>query len=233
MVSERNRLMKTRPTALLSNSRISLTAAGLFAALMLTQPGCLGLYANLMHAVGADKTPAKYDGLEDTRLAIVTVTDSSHYSDDAAARMLSSKVGEILTTEVDDVRLIREDRIQQWRDTHGWDSIDYREIGKGVKAEKVLGIELTNLRLRDGATLYRGRADVGLSVIDVETGDILFRADLEEFTFPVSAGQHTSETTETRFRKLYLTMLARQIGRQFHPYDQSELFALDGMMASQ
>ena len=34
--------------------------------------------------------------------------------------------------------------------------------------------ELTNLRLRDGATLYRGRADVSLSVIEVESGDVLF-----------------------------------------------------------
>ena len=101
--------------------------------------------------------PAKYDGLEDTRVAVVTVTDSSHYTDDVSARLLSRKVGEVLTTEVDDLRLVREDRIQQWRDTNGWDSIDFLEIGQGVNAEKVLGIELTNLRLRDGATLYRGR----------------------------------------------------------------------------
>ena len=200
---------------------------------MLTQIGCFGIYANLMHAVGADQVPAKYDELKDTKLAIVTVTDSSHYSDDVSARLLSRKVGDVLSVKLDDVQLVREDKIQEWRDTNGWDSIDFQAIGEGVGAEKVLGIELTNLRLRDGATMYRGRADVKLSVIDVATGEILYRGELDDFTFPITAGQHTSETTEDRFRKLYLGMLANQISRHFHPYDQSELFALDGMMASQ
>lgn len=199
---------------------------------IVTQPGCM-LYANLIHAVGADKVPAKYDALADTKLAVVTVTDSSQYSDDVSARYLSRKVGEILVNELDDVSLVREEQIQKWRDTNGWDSIDFRAIGEGVQAEKVLGIELTNLRLRDGATLYRGRADVSLSVIDVESGKILYREDMEDYSFPISAGQHTSETTEARFRKLYLAMLAKQIGRSFHPYDHAELFALDGIMASQ
>ena len=205
----------------------------LLCTMMVTQIGCFGLYANLMHAVGANQVPPKYDGLEDTNLAIVTVTDSSHYSDDVSARLLSRNVGEVLTKKLDDVRLVREDKIQEWRDNNGWDSIDFREIGEGVGAEKVLGIELTNLRLRDGATMYRGRADVQLSVIDVATGEFLYRAELDEFTFPITAGQHTSETNEAKFRKLYLGMLANQIARHFHPYDPSELFALDGMMASQ
>ncbi len=220
--------MRTATSATIPTVLIS----ALLGVVMLTQAGCM-LYANFVHAVGADKVPAKYDGLADTKLAIITVTDSSHYSDDVSARLLSRKVGEALTSELDDLSLVREDQIQQWRDTHGWDSIDYRAIGKGLNAEKVLGIELTNMRLRDGATLYRGRADVTLSVIDVESGDILYRGELDDYTFPMSAGQHTSETTEARFRKLYLGMMAKQISRQFHPYDQSELFALDGIMASQ
>ena len=202
------------------------------AAILFTQSGCLGLYSNLMHAVGADKVPAEYEGLEDSRLAIVTVTDSSQYSNDTSARILSRRVGEILTGEVDGIQLVREDLIEQWRDSHGWDSIDFVAIGKGVKAEKLLSIELTNLRLRDGATLYRGRADVTVSVIDVATGKILYRRELEEFTFPTSAGQYTSETTEPRFRKLYLNMLATQISRSFHPWDFNETIAIDGSIAS-
>jgi len=217
----------------LARPRVSIAvAAALLAGLGLTQPGCLGLYANLMHAVGADKIPAEYDGLQKTRLAIVTVTDSSQYSNDTSARILSRRVGEILTREVDGVTLVREDLIEQWRDKNGWDSVDFLAIGRGVKAEKLLGIELTNLRLRDGATLYRGRADVTMSVIDVATGDILYRRELDEFTFPTSAGQYTSETTETRFRKLYLDILAKQLCRSFYAWDFHETVALDGSIAS-
>ena len=201
-------------------------------AILTTQSGCLGLYSNLMHAVGADKGPAEFEGLTESRLAIVTVTDSSQYSNDTSARLLSRQVGGILMKEVKDLTLIREDLIEQWRDQNGWDSVDFVSIGRGVKADKLLGIEVTNLRLRDGATLYRGRADVNLSVIDIATGDVLYRRELDEFTFPTSAGQYTSETTEKRFRKLYLDMLALQIARSFYPWDFSETIAIDGSIAS-
>lgn len=201
--------------------------------LLVTQAGCINLVANLVHAVGADRIPAEYKGLKDTKLAVVTVTDSSQYSDDISARILSRRVGNILTEKVDKVRLVREDEIEQWRDTNGWDAIDFLSIGQGVEAEKVLGIELNQLQLREGATLYRGRADVRISVLDVKTGEVLYTRDMEDYTFPNVAGQYTSETTESRFRKLYLSMLAKQICRSFHPYDFSETVALDGAIASQ
>ncbi|TWT76662.1 hypothetical protein CA13_71590 [Planctomycetes bacterium CA13] len=219
-----------------TNTLVTLLGSLLFAAILVTQTGCLGLVANLVHAVGADKVPADYKDskeLEDSRLAIVTIADNSEYSDNISARLLSRYVGEILLRELDDVKLVREDEIADWRDSNGWNNVDFAEIGKGVKAEKVLGIELRNLRLRDGATLYRGRADASVTLIDAATGEVLYRRDLDEFTYPVSAGQYTSETNETRFRKLYLGMLAQQIGRSFHPYDFSETIAIDGAIASQ
>jgi hypothetical protein len=215
----------------LARRLLSIAAVGWIGLVYLTQPGCM-LFANLMNAVGANQVPPQYDGLDGTRLAVVTVSDSSHYSDDASARMLSRRVGELLLDEVKDLTLVREDLIEQWRDENGWDAVDFLAIGRGVKAEKVLGIELTNLRLRDGATLYRGRADVTLSVLDVESGDLLFRRELEEFTFPTHAGQYTSETTEPKFRKLYLDMLAQRIGRVFYAWDFSETVAIDGTIAS-
>ena len=71
-------------------------------------------------------------------------------------------------------------------------------------------------------TLYCGTSDVTLSVIDVATGEVDFTKSLEEYRYPTMAGQHTSETTESRFRKLYLQTLAEEIGRSFHPYDMSD-----------
>lgn len=201
------------------------------ATIAVAQTGCLGV-ANLMHAVGMDMIPAEYEGLEDVTLAIVTITDSSQYSNDIAARDLSRRVGGVLTKEVKKVKLVREDLIEQWRDTNGWEAIDFQDIGKGVDAEKVLAIELSGLQLRDGATLYRGRANVTLRVIDVASGNTVYTRTIDDYTFPTSTGQHTSETTESRFRKLYLSMLATEIGRSFHPYDMHDRVAIDSEIAS-
>jgi len=203
------------------------------AAILATQTGCLGLMANFMHAVGVDRIPAECEELEKSKVAIVTVTDRSQYSDDISARLLTRKLGDLLRTKINGIQLVREDEVQQWRDTNGWDSVDYGELGRGVEAEKVVAIELTNLKLREGATLYRGSAAVVLTVIDVETQEIDFRKEIDEFTFPTNAGQYTSETTEPKFRKLFLGMLAKRIARVFHPYDFADTVALDGAIASQ
>jgi hypothetical protein len=186
-----------------------------------------------MHAAGLDMIPAEHDGLQECTVAVVTVSDSSQYYNDVAARELNRRVSEILTRKVKDIQLVRQDKVEKWRDVNGWDAIDFAEVGKGVEAQKVLGIELSNLRLRDGPTLYRGRSDVAITVIDVETGNVDYERSLDEFTYPNVAGQYTSETTETRFRKLYLGMLAQEIGRSFHPYDMTDRFAIDSAIASQ
>ena len=202
------------------------------AAMLISFSGC-ALLANVMYVMGANQIPPEFEGLEESKVAIVTVTESSDYSDDISARQLSRMVGDLLLKEVDEISLVREDEIAKWRDTNGWDSADFVSIGRGVKADKVLGIELTNLRLRDGATLFRGRADVQISVIDVPSGAVVYRRSVEEFTYPMNAGQSSSETSESKFRRLYLGMLSKQIGRSFYPWDMTEDFANDGIIASQ
>jgi hypothetical protein len=220
-----DRLRSRRPARHLSGLAV--------AALTLSLAGCLGITSNLMHMVGADMVPAEYDGLEDSRLAIVTVTESTDYKDDVSAQILSKGVGAILTQKVDDVRLVRQSEIDQHRDRVGWENNDPVEMGKAVEADKVLAIELSNLTLRDGKSMFRGKGDIVVVVYDCASGDEVYRREIPEYTFPRTAGQHITETTESRFRKVYLGMLAQEIGRNFHPYDFSDTFALDGAIASQ
>ncbi len=214
-------------------SRRNACKAFLISTIVLSQTGCLGMAANLMNAVKGHTVKAEFEGLEGKRVAVVTLTDSSQYSDDVSARMLSRRVSEILQTKIKNIELVREDEVQQWRDTKGWDAIEFIDIGRGVKAEKVVAIEMTNLKLRDGATLYRGRAEVTTTVYDVESRTEEFRRHLEEFTYPETAGQYTSETTEAKFRALYLSVLAARIARFFHSYDFSDTVAMDATIITQ
>lgn len=206
------------------SKRWSLSAAAL---LLICQTGCFGLAANLVNVIRGHTVKPEYTGLEGQRVAVVTLTDSSQYSDDASARILSRRVSDILMTEVKKIKMVREDEVQQWRDRNGWDSIEFLDIGRGVKADKVVAIEMTGLKLRDGATLYRGRAAVTVTVYDIEEGNVEFRRHLDDFTYPVTAGMYTSETTETKFRTLFLSVLAAKIARYFHSYDFSDTVALD------
>jgi len=203
------------------------------ASLTIAQAGCIIPFAaNLIHAAGGDLVPAEYEGMEKKTVAIVTSTDGSQYSQDVVARELNRLVAAIISKEVDDVTLVRQDQIDRWRDTHGWDETDLAAIGRGVEADKVIGIEVVDLRLREGATLFRGRSETEVSVIDVATGEVEYSRRLDDFTYPKLAGQDITETTESRFRKLYLTKLSQEISRSFHPYDLTEQFASDSVITS-
>jgi hypothetical protein len=209
---------------------IGLTLIG---AASLLQLGCaVPFAANFLHAVGADMVKPEYEGFAEQTVAVVTLTDGSQYSQDVVARELSRMVAAIINQEIEDVTLVREDQIDTWRDVNGWDKTNFVEIGLGIKADKVIAIEISELRLREGATLFRGRCEAQVQVIDVASGDVEYTRRLEDYTFPKIAGQDITETTEARFRKLYLSMLAQEIGRSFHPYDAADRFAADSAIAS-
>lgn len=212
----------------------SATAAPLLLiALMVTQTGCINLIANLIHAVHGHNVPAEFDGLQDKKVAVITITDTGMYSDDVSARMLTRYVTETLMSEVKGVKLVREDEVAQWRDTQGWDAIDYVALGRGVKADKVVSVELTDLRLREGQTMYRGHARAVITVHDIASGSREFRRSLDEYTYPVTAGVFTTETTEDKFRRTFLHMLGKRIARHFHAYDFRDGVASDAQIVHQ
>ena len=193
--------------------------------------GCLGLASNLMHAAGMDMVPARYEGLEKSKTAVVVRTPRSRRGQDPAADELASRLATVLTTRVDDAVVVPASKIENWYDLNGFENDDYDQLAADLTADRVLVVEMPRLELRDGQTLYRGRADCQLSVIDAEAGGMAYTATIDDYTFPRVAGQHTSETTLRRFRGLYLTMLAAEIGRHFHKYDAVETVALDSRIA--
>ena len=198
---------------------------------LLTTVGCLGLASNLMRAAGMDMVPARCEALRDVRTAVVVRTPRGRRGPDPAAEELGTRLATVLTTRVKDAVVIAPSKVDQWFDSNGFENEDYESLGRDLDAERVLVVEMPRLELRDGATLYRGRADCQIDVLDLTNGGLAYTTRIDDYTFPRVAGQHTSETTARRFRGLYLTMLAAEIGRHFHKYDAAETVALDSAIA--
>jgi hypothetical protein len=207
--------------------RRSVVALGLLGSTVLASGGCVGLLSNLLHAVQGEFVPAEFGKLAGKRVAVVAISESSAWSDDQAAKQVARHVGEAIEVEVLDTDVVPEAEVDQWRDVNGWDSVDLAAIGKGVKADYVILIEIGDLVVRDGQTLYRGRAEVTTSVYDVAEDKTVFRRHLPEFLYPVNAGVYATETTEPRFRRAFLLRLGQRIARYFHPYDFIENYAQD------
>lgn len=193
--------------------------------------GCAHV-ANLIYAVKGNTVPAEYDGFDGKRVAILCSTDSG-LSNDATAALLSRYVQATLENKVKEIEVVKQEEVEQWLDVHGWTKSDYYEIGKGVKADQVLAIDLMNLSLRDGATLYRGKADISVKVYDVSQEDkILYSKNIPEFSFPKIGGSPVTDSSEAKFRGVFVTIVSQKIASLFYAAEANADYALDATVSS-
>lgn len=205
--------------------------AAMTALVLLSLPlasGCAGLLSTLQLVGGKNLAPAEYKDLEGQRVAVVCVSDNSSYGSGSESLLLAREVSLILRANVKDVELVRADEIADWIDRKGWDEIDYREIGRGVKADRVVAIGLAGFSIREGASLYKGRADVSVSVYDMtDSGHEVFRKSVPEFGFPATGPYPVGDVSEVQFRRAFLTTLSQHVARYFYAYDLAEDFSRD------
>lgn len=201
----------------------------ILSAALLTFTGCIGFASNLMYMLEGLKIEAAYDGLSDSKVAVIVVSDASSYGPDTLARVVSRSMGTYLNQNVDGIKIIPQNIIENWQDTHGWDRVDFREIGRGVNAEKVVAVELESYSIHEGMTLYKGRSMVTTTVYDMseDEGQVVFSQGPAEYLFPKGHATPVMSNTEQQFEALYLSKLVENISRNFYDYDKAESIAED------
>ncbi len=208
-----------------------MTRVAMMALVLLTLPmtsGCVGLLSTLRWVGGQNLIPAEYDDLKGKRVAVVCVSDNSSYGTGSESLLLAREVSLILRSNVKDIDLVRADEIADWIDRKGWDEIDYREIGRGVKAERVVAVGLAGFSIREGSSLYKGRADVSVSVYDMaDGGHEVFRKSIPEFSFPATGPYPVGDLSEVQFRRAFLKTLSQHVARYFYAYDVAEDYSRD------
>ncbi len=194
--------------------------------LVTSSTGCVRFMANMINAIQGNERPAEYDGFKEQRVAVVCGTDQG-LSSDATTALMTGYIHMALNQHIKKIDLVRPEEIEQWLDVHGTVESDYVEIGRAVKADKLLAIDLSKLRVKDGPTLYRGRCDVGVTVYDISNkGAIVFRKQVPDFTFPKDSAA-IADTSETKFRNLFLKIIANKVAGMFYPVDPTADYGLD------
>ncbi len=213
--------------ARLCSARPWLTIAALL--LVLPAGGCIGFTSQLVYWIkGGPRIEAEFDGLEGKRVAVVCVANSSTYGPNSIANLLERSVAMLLREKGKDIDVIHYDEVADWIDNNDWNQMDYREIGKGVSADMVLAIDVDGIRLHEGMTLYKGRADVVVTVYNMnEGGKVVFRKTMPEFTFPQNGARHSTELSEAQFQQLFVTVLAHDVAKYFYEYQLQDDFATD------
>jgi len=201
---------------------------GLFAsALLIACSGCSTLLT-AAYILMPEDTPAEFKGLKGKHVAVVCKPIVElEFTDAGSARELAATVGGLIERNVRKTRVIDQREVARWIDEHAW--VDYPTVGKALDADLVVGIDLAEFRLHEGATLYRGRATAHVRVFDIATGKVVFEKRYDDFQYPADGAVPTSDRSEPQFRGMFLQILAGRIARSFHAYDSRTIFAEENL----
>jgi len=189
--------------------------------------GCTVL-STLAYIVHDDNTPAEFPGLEGKKIAVVCrAASQTQFADSSAAPALAALVGEQLAKNVKKCTVISPGQVANWADSNNWD--EYAEIGRAMKADMVVGIDLEQFSLYEGQTLYQGRADIHVWVYDMHTGGhtAIFNRKMPQTIWPSSAAVSVSDRSEDAFRRQYLDVIADHIARYFYEHERLLEYATD------
>lgn len=195
--------------------------------LALVSLGGCNLLANLGYVMNGDDAPAECDKLAGKRVAVVCrPVEELQYSDRTAASDLAADVGQLLNTHVKKITIISASDVRQWCDERDWH--DFAEVGKGLKADIVVGIDLQGFSLNQGQTLYQGKADVNMAVYDMKDGGKkIYGKPLPRTVFPPNSSLPITDRPEAEFRAQFIGVLAEKISRNFYAHDPQADFASD------
>lgn len=215
-------------------SRRTTTLVSLLLALATIAPssGCLHLLiaSGIYLWEGGNIVPAECDELEGHRVVVVCRPPaSSEYSHAGASRQLSRSVSNLLRENVPKIEMVDPREVDKWLDESDWG--DYLELGRAVKADRLVVIDLANFDLYKGKTLYQGSAEVTLTVYDMTEGkdDILWERNLGDMLFPRNSAIPAQDKSVKQFQREYVSILAEQIAVYFYKHDPNADFALDAL----
>jgi hypothetical protein len=181
---------------------------------------------NLIRGIRGEKIKPECRLLKGKKVAVL-VCGEKGLSSDATSMLLARYLEERLSREGEDITLVPQEKIDKWLNEVGRDDPDYAAIGKGVGSDYVLVVTLANVSLKNGQTLFKGRADISVALYDSVSGAIAYRKIMPQFEYPKFDGPSIVDTNEPKFRNTFLTIVSQHIGVLFYPYDPNELAVQD------
>jgi hypothetical protein len=188
--------------------------------------GCARHIGTLMYLIKGRDLPAEYAELEGKRVAVV-VNSESGSNMDATAIIMARAVHSLLEKNVEKVQMVNPEEVDHVVNDQPPGEKSMSRIGRQLEVDYVVFIEIKNMKVRDGVTLYRGTSDSFVAVYQVDKGDrSVFKKEFPSFVYP-STGMPSTDMDETSFRRMYLGILAARVARTFYKYDPNIDFGHD------
>jgi len=195
-----------------------------------TASGC-GLLANAMYIVKGVDLPAEFDDLKEKKVAVIVSTEAG-LNEDGTANLVTRHISELFARNIKKVEMVNTDEVDRIVHDQPIGDRSVSIIGSRLRADYVVLVELTDLKLKDGQTLFRGRSNATVSAYKAGDGDrAVFRKSFPEFIYPQN-GAPVTDFDEIQFKRIYLSELSMRIARTFYPFDPSIDVAKDAAVSS-
>ena len=199
----------------------TLAASALTVLAVISAGGCRSMMTTVGYLFNGTDQEAEFPGLKEKKVAIVCrPLVALQYRNAGAAQELAQQIGTLLKANVPKIKIIDQQKVAAWADENSWD--EYTEVGRAMKADMVVGVDLTAFNVFEGQTLYRGKANAALKVYDLskEKGSqLVFHKTLPQSLYPPNIAIPVSDKQESDFRTEFVGVLAEQIGRHFYAHD--------------
>lgn len=189
--------------------------------------GCTQALLTGAYLVKGVERPAEFKELKGKKVAVVCKPiQELQFSTSSSSERISDNVAVLLKSKLKKTELVGTQKIQSWVDEHEWE--EFSEIGKAMKSDYVVGIEIEDFKLYQGQTIYQGRARVSVKVCDMaKGGEVVYKKDIPEIVYPPQGGVPTSEKREEDFKRQFIGVVSEQVGRLFYGYDYRRDVAID------
>jgi hypothetical protein len=216
MTMERRPASRRGLGALLGLVLLSLATAG----------GCQTVLFSAMYLFQGTTKDADFDGLNKKQVVVVCRQASGmEFSDPNVAKDLDKLVTARLTKNGYKIKLVEPSKVERWEDENSWD--EFLTVGRAMKAEMVVGIDLEQFSIRQGQTVYQGKANATVKVVDCKTGKEVFSHALKELIYPPNHVKSVTDVQEAEFRREFEDVLAERLARLFYPHDPNDDIGLD------
>jgi hypothetical protein len=205
--------------------------ATLAVVVMISTTGCVHsiLATGIYLFQGGDVVPAECDALEGQRVVVICRPPSSHeYRHSGAPREIGKQVSRLLKQNVKRIDIVSPNEVDNWIDEEDWDN--FKDLGRAVKASRIVYIELDNFDLYKGSTLYQGDAEVNITVYDMTNrGEEIWERNVGQILFPRHSGIPAADKPLKRFQSQFVGIVSQQIAIHFYKHDPNASFALDAV----
>ncbi len=211
------------------NQRVVL--AGLLGCLLVSATGCLPsiLATGIYLWQGGNVVAAQTKTLENERVVVVCrppATNEYRYA--GAARTIGKRVSQALAANVGGIDVVSPAEVDNWVDEQDWDN--FKDLGRSLKATRVVYIELGRFDLYKGANVYQGNAEIHLTVYDMtDRGQDIWQRNVGQVLFPRHSGIPTADKTEYQFQDQFVSVVSDQIAKHFYRHNPNTTFAMDAV----